>query len=445
MAAHTTTGGPGEGGGEGTVDTSGVQQPVESTSTTGGEIHADTNGMRSGARMFESTSDYAAGIESRFVGGTGRLEGVWGTDDTGKRFETEYRKRIVQATEALKAIREGLGTLPESVGGWAQSYAQAEEDNATIADGLAREADTQASQLYQPGTGAGQPVETRQYAVQARTASVPVRQAPAGEQVETRRYARYMKPVWSPVRLAKPAPAGDGGEPMVSHGYAMVTHRAQGPVRLAKAPVDGEQVETRRYARYATPVRLDQSLVRQASTGDGGDQPVTRMYAMQPRTVHGPVQQPQAAGDGGAHVETRQYSVPPQVHRRPIEPEPIRNADGTVTMTDWIPDPKTGELLQVVRRVPMPEPTYGLGTAQVTGSIEGVLPVAPAPAHQPGAAEGVGVAYGTTDPAPEPIRNADGTVTMTDWITDPATGELVEVVRRVPPESVGHPPSAPPG
>lgn len=153
MAAHTTTGGPGEGGGEESVDTSGVQQqPVESTSTTGGEVHADTSGMRSGARMFESTADYAAGIESRFVGGTGRLEGVWGTDDTGKKFETEYRKRIVQATDALKAIREGLGALPESVDGWAQSYAQAEEDNATIADGLARDVQGQSAVSY-PGQG----------------------------------------------------------------------------------------------------------------------------------------------------------------------------------------------------------------------------------------------------------------------------------------------------
>lgn len=153
MAAHTTTGGPGEGGGEGSTDTSGVdQQPVESTSTTGGDIHADTSGMRAGARMFETTADYADGIESRFLSGTGRLEGVWGTDDTGKKFEESYRKRIVQATDALKAIREGLGALPESVDGWAQSYAQAEEDNATIAEGLARDVQSQTPVGY-PGSG----------------------------------------------------------------------------------------------------------------------------------------------------------------------------------------------------------------------------------------------------------------------------------------------------
>lgn len=151
MAAHTTTDGSGEGGGEGSTDTSGVdQQPVENT--TGGDIHADTGGMRAGAQMFETTADYADGIESRFLTGTARLEGVWGTDDTGKRFEESYRKRIVQATDALKAIREGLGALPESVDGWAQSYAQAEEDNATIAEGLARDVQSQSSFSY-PGSG----------------------------------------------------------------------------------------------------------------------------------------------------------------------------------------------------------------------------------------------------------------------------------------------------
>lgn len=138
MPAHGTTGGttdPGTGdGGEQTQP----QQPVESDSTVGGEIHADPAGMRSGARMFDSSAGYAQGIESRFLSGTGALHGVWGTDDTGKNFEKSYTERIKGATEALKSIREGLTALPDSVDSWAQSYEQANEDNAAIADGLAR-------------------------------------------------------------------------------------------------------------------------------------------------------------------------------------------------------------------------------------------------------------------------------------------------------------------
>ena len=458
MAAHTTTGDPGaEGGGEGTVDTSGVQQqPVKSTSTTGGEIHADTSGMRAGARMFESTSDYAAGIEGRFLGGTSRLEGVWGTDSTGKNFETEYRRRIVEATDALKSIREGLGALPESVDSWAQGYAQAEEDNATIADGLAREAETQSSQIYQPGTGAGQPMETREYARYMGPNQGLVRQpsgGDGGEPVETREHARYMGPNLGlvqrnpsdgdggvPVETREPPThlgpnlglvqrnqsGGDGGEPVETREHA----RYMGPnVGLVRQPSDGAggvPVETREYARYMGP---NVGLVRQPSGGDGGVPVETR----EPPTHLGPnlglVQRHPSDGDGGEPVETREYAMQPRTLHGPVRPAPTAGDGGE---PHWIPDPETGELLRVVRRVPMPEPTYGLGTAQVTGSTEGALPVEPAPAQPLGAAEGVAVAYGTTDPAPEAIRNADGTVTMTDWITDPDTGELVEVVRPVP-------------
>ncbi len=128
-----------------------------------------------------------------------------------------------------------------------------EVTDSTIADGLAREADTQASQLYQPGTGAAQPVETRQY-------------------------ASYTQPV-------------------------------QGPVRQARATEDGEQVETRRYARYATPVRLDQGLVRRASGGDSGEHVETRDYAVYRPLVHKPVRLDQVGGDG-EQTETRRYATP---------------------------------------------------------------------------------------------------------------------------------------
>ena len=373
MAAHTTTGDPGTEGGEGTADTSGVQQqPVRSTSTTGGEIHADTNGMRSGARMFESSADYASGIESRFLGGTSRLEGVWGTDSTGKNFETAYRKRIVAATDALKSIREGLAALPESVDGWAQSYAQAEEDNATVSDGLARQAQTQSNQFYQPGTGAQLPVETRQY-------------------------ARYERPTQT---------AGDAEGGIPAH------------VRPDPDAEAGSGSGRRLVAMEAPVYRLAAGGPAQ-TTGDG--------EGGIPAHVR-PDPDPEPRSGSGRHLETHmaaRYVRPIQTPSQPLTP-------GDGGEYDWIPDPQTGEPLQVVRRVPVPEPTYGLGTAQVTGSAEGALPVEPAPVQQPGVAEGVGVAGGTSDPAPEPIRNADGTVTMTDWITDPNTGELVEVLRHVP-------------
>ena len=142
MPAHGPVGGPTD---PGTGDGGTQEQPtlppppVDSDSTVGGDIHVDPAGIRAGARMFGSTAGYAQGIESRFLGGTAGLHGVWGNDETGKNFEKSYTQRIQGATDALKAIREGLTALPESVDGWAQSYEQANEDNAAIADGLSRQ------------------------------------------------------------------------------------------------------------------------------------------------------------------------------------------------------------------------------------------------------------------------------------------------------------------
>jgi hypothetical protein len=157
MAAHGTTTGPTDGGtGDGgTAGGSGGQptEPVAGDNTTGGDIHAYPAGMHAGARMFENSADYADGIESRFLNGTARLHGVWGTDDTGKNFEKSYLQRISNATEALKSIREGLDALPESIDGWATSYEQANEDNATISDDLARGVQSSANPIPRPGSG----------------------------------------------------------------------------------------------------------------------------------------------------------------------------------------------------------------------------------------------------------------------------------------------------
>lgn len=156
MAGHVQTGdgGTGDAGTDPGAGGGGQQQePAVSDSTTGGEIHADPAGMQAGARMFDSSADYASGIESRFLGGTARLQGVWGTDDTGKQFVKTYTERIASATEALKSIREGLVALPESVDDWARSYEQANEDNATIADNLARGVQSGSTQIPRPGSG----------------------------------------------------------------------------------------------------------------------------------------------------------------------------------------------------------------------------------------------------------------------------------------------------
>lgn len=143
MAAHGTTGGDGGStggttGGDTGGNGGGQQQPAGEPNTTGGEIHADPARMRAAGRRFEYAADYTSALEGRFLGGTAALTGVWGTDDTGKKFEGSYLERLKQAQEALASVKEGLTALPESIDAWAKVYEQAAQDNAEIADGVRR-------------------------------------------------------------------------------------------------------------------------------------------------------------------------------------------------------------------------------------------------------------------------------------------------------------------
>jgi hypothetical protein len=321
MAGHVTTGDGGGDAGAGGDTSGGMQQPkqpVKSDSTTGGEIRADTAGMRSGAQMFETTADYAGALRDRFISGTSRLEGVWGTDKTGKGFETEYRTRITGAIEALTSIGEGLDALPESVRKWAQSYAQAEEDNAAIADDMSRQTQAASTQLIQPGSGA-----TTQYA-------------------ETRTYARQRSPHVDPELAAKMARRGDADARSPVYPAAQL---AEEMIRQGKAGLHDAGLRV-------VPAGRGESFVVGVSSP---------MYA-----------DPKLAAEMVRRGDARYLSLPSQDHegaelavemvrRReagadesaPAEPKPLRNADGTVNVTDRSVDPRTGQLTQPVRRVPM--------------------------------------------------------------------------------------------